>query len=115
MTMKKDGIQTRNRKLATKSKKRKPGSMHDFFKPFDARFPMYASNMAMATAPYLAASQYYSPNFAHFMPSAGAASQSSSAADPFSAAAMAAAGFVTSSSSSPGSSATAASLATATA
>ena len=35
ITMKKDGIQTRNRKLAAKAKKRR---MHDFFKPLDPRF-----------------------------------------------------------------------------
>ncbi|XP_046542301.1 transcription factor GATA-3-like [Haliotis rubra] len=37
LTMKKDGIQTRNRKMSTKSKKNKKGmgGMNDFFKPLD--------------------------------------------------------------------------------
>jgi hypothetical protein len=34
--MKKDGIQTRNRKLSAKSKKKR-GSVVDFFSPFDAK------------------------------------------------------------------------------
>ena len=58
LTMKKDGIQTRNRKLATKAKKRRAG-MHDFFKPFDSRFSaMYSS---MGSSGYLAnpMTQYY--------------------------------------------------------
>ena len=36
LTMKKDGIQTRNRKLSAKSKKKR-GSMVDFFAPFDSK------------------------------------------------------------------------------
>jgi hypothetical protein len=36
LTMKKDGIQTRNRKLSAKSKKKR-GSVVDFFSPFDAK------------------------------------------------------------------------------
>ena len=36
LTMKKDGIQTRNRKLSAKSKKKR-GSMVDFFSPFDTK------------------------------------------------------------------------------
>ncbi|XP_059090305.1 GATA-binding factor 2-like isoform X1 [Tigriopus californicus] len=59
MTMKKDGIQTRNRKLATKSKKRR-GGMHDFFKPYDSRFSMYGTAAGMGSG-YLSntMSQYY--------------------------------------------------------
>lgn len=59
MTMKKDGIQTRNRKLATKSKKRR-GGMHDFFKPYDSRFAMYGTAAGMGSG-YLSntMSQYY--------------------------------------------------------
>jgi hypothetical protein len=60
--MKKDSIQTRNRKLATKATKRK-SIMHDFFKPFDSRFSAMYSSMGSS---YLAAaavgnpmSQYY--------------------------------------------------------
>ena len=36
IAMKKDGIQTRNRKLSAKSKKKR-GSMVDFFAPFDSK------------------------------------------------------------------------------
>ncbi|XP_052829806.1 transcription factor GATA-3 isoform X2 [Octopus bimaculoides] len=41
LTMKKDGIQTRNRKMSTKSKKSKKGmaSMSDLLKPLDKPFP----------------------------------------------------------------------------
>ena len=59
--MKKDGIQTRNRKLATKAKKRRAG-MHDFFKPFDSRLTAMYSSMgtAAAAAGYLnPMTQYY--------------------------------------------------------
>ena len=56
--MKKDGIQTRNRKLATKAKKRRPG-MQDFFKPFPV--PMYGSNYlaSVAAAGGAPMTQYY--------------------------------------------------------
>lgn len=55
--MKKDGIQTRNRKLAAKAKKKR---MHDFFKPLDPRFSAYGS-MHGSGASYLTSpmSQYY--------------------------------------------------------
>ena len=58
LTMKKDGIQTRNRKLSAKSKKKR-GSMVDFFAPFDSKFSAYGS-MA-GTSSYLTnpMSQYY--------------------------------------------------------
>merc|ERR1719245_1604179 len=74
MTMKKDGIQTRNRKLATKAKKRRPG-MHDFFKPFDSRFSAMYSSMGSS---YLAAaaatnpmSQYYAGQMSAMQPFMG--------------------------------------------
>lgn len=57
--MKKDGIQTRNRKLTSKVKSKKRPSGMDFFKPFDTRFSPYSG---MATAnPYFAnpMTQYY--------------------------------------------------------
>ena len=60
--MKKDGIQTRNRKLAAKAKKKR---MHDFFKPLDPRFSaytgMHGSAAGAAAASYLTGpmSQYY--------------------------------------------------------
>ena len=71
--MKKDGIQTRNRKLATKAKRRK-SFMHDFFRSsFDSRF-MY-SNMGPS---YLAAaaasnpmSQYYAGQMSAMQPFMG--------------------------------------------
>ena len=62
ITMKKDGIQTRNRKLAAKAKKKR---MHDFFKPLDPRFSaytgMHGSAAGAAAASYLTGpmSQYY--------------------------------------------------------
>ena len=72
--MKKDGIQTRNRKLATKAKKRRPG-MHDFFKPFDSRFSAMYSSMGSS---YLAAaaatnhmSQYYAGQMSAMQPFMG--------------------------------------------
>ena len=73
--MKKDGIQTRNRKLATKAKRRK-SFMHDFFRSsFDSRF-MY-SNMGPS---YLAAaaasnpmSQYYAGQISAMQPYMGTA------------------------------------------
>ena len=58
LTMKKDGIQTRNRKLSAKSKKKR-GSMVDFFAPFDKSFSAYGS-MAGSASSYLPMSQYYS-------------------------------------------------------
>ena len=56
--MKKDGIQTRNRKLSAKGKKKR-GSMVDFFAPFDTKFSAYGG-MA-GTSSYLTnpMSQYY--------------------------------------------------------
>ena len=81
--MKKDGIQTRNRKLATKAKKRRPG-MHDFFKPFDSRFSAMYSTMGSS---YLAAaaatnpmSQYYAGQMSAMQPFMGAPNSSSTAA-----------------------------------
>ena len=55
--MKKDGIQTRNRKLAAKAKKKR---MHDFFKPLDPRFSAY-TGMHGSAGSYLTnpMSQYY--------------------------------------------------------
>ena len=65
LTMKKDGIQTRNRKLSAKSKKKR-GSVVDFFAPFDSRsFSAYGSMAAHmgggGASSYLAnpMSQYY--------------------------------------------------------
>ena len=81
--MKKDGIQTRNRKLATKAKKRRPG-MHDFFKPFDSRFSAMYSSMgssylaaAAATSPM---SQYYAGQMSAMQPFMGAPNTPSTAA-----------------------------------
>lgn len=56
ITLKKDGIQTRNRKLASKSKKKR---MADFFKPLDSRFSAYAG--MPGSSGYFASSmtQYY--------------------------------------------------------
>ena len=55
--MKKDGIQTRNRKLAAKAKKKR---MHDFFKPsLDPRFSAYTGMHAGGAGSYLPMSQYY--------------------------------------------------------
>jgi hypothetical protein len=59
LTMKKDGIQTRNRKLSAKSKKKR-GSMVDFFSPFDSKAfsaygPMSGSSSYLANP----MSQYY--------------------------------------------------------
>ena len=79
--MKKDGIQTRNRKLATKAKRRK-SFMHDFFRSsFDSRF-MY-SNMGPS---YLAAaaatnpmSQYYAGQMSAMQPFMGTANSPSAA------------------------------------
>ena len=47
--MKKDGIQTRNRKLAAKAKKRR---MHDFFKPLDPRFGAYGGMGGMGVSSF---------------------------------------------------------------
>jgi hypothetical protein len=47
MTMKKDGIQTRNRKLSAKSKKKR-GSVVDFFSPFDAKSFSYGGMSALS-------------------------------------------------------------------
>lgn len=60
--MKKDGIQTRNRKLSAKSKKKR-GSMVDFFAPFDTKsFSAYGGMPGHhAASSYLTnpMSQYY--------------------------------------------------------
>lgn len=60
--MKKDGIQTRNRKLSAKSKKKR-GSMVDFFAPFDTKsFSAYGGMSGHhAASSYLTnpMSQYY--------------------------------------------------------
>ena len=79
--MKKDGIQTRNRKLSAKSKKKR-GSMVDFFSPFDTKSFSAYGGMG-GTSPYLASpmSQYYGTS------PAMAASQFMSAASPTSMAA----------------------------
>jgi len=59
LTMKKDGIQTRNRKLSAKGKKKR-GSMVDFFSPFDTKSFSAYGGMA-GTSSYLTnpMSQYY--------------------------------------------------------
>ena len=79
--MKKDGIQTRNRKLSAKSKKKR-GSMVDFFAPFDTKSFSAYGGMA-GTSSYLTSpmSQYYGTS------PAMAASQFMSAASPTSMAA----------------------------
>lgn len=69
ITLKKDGIQTRNRKLAAKAKRRRgfgmssaPTNMHDFFKsPIDtSRYTGgYSTNGAVSTDYYTNMSQYY--------------------------------------------------------
>lgn len=72
--MKKDGIQTRNRKLAAKAKKRR---MHDFFKPLhDPRFSAAYGGMGSGLAgcyPTNPMSQYYAAGqmgqMSQFMPS----------------------------------------------
>jgi hypothetical protein len=63
MTMKKDGIQTRNRKLAARAKKKR---INDFFKPFDPRFGSYTAGMGGAGG-YLSnpMSQYYGAQMGH--------------------------------------------------
>ena len=69
MTMKKDGIQTRNRKLAARAKKKR---INDFFKPFDPRFGSYTAGMGGAGG-YLSnpMTQYYGAQMGHqFMSSA---------------------------------------------
>lgn len=61
--MKKDGIQTRNRKLSAKSKKKR-GTMQEFLAPFEARSFSAAAYAGMgaaaaATGYFPAMSQYY--------------------------------------------------------
>ncbi|KAK3102182.1 hypothetical protein FSP39_009417 [Pinctada imbricata] len=52
LTMKKDGIQTRNRKMSTKSKKSKKGmSMSDLLKPLDKPFGGFPTNLNPMHAP----------------------------------------------------------------
>ncbi|XP_074645512.1 transcription factor GATA-3-like [Tubulanus polymorphus] len=72
LTMKKDGIQTRNRKMSTKSKKGKKGCMPDLLKPLDKPFgsfgppnmsPMH-SHMPYMTAGTLGGS-FMGPNTSH--------------------------------------------------
>ena len=60
LTMKKDGIQTRNRKLSAKSKKKR-GSVMDFFSPFDTKpFATFGSHMgAMSSHLTNPMSSYY--------------------------------------------------------
>ena len=55
ITLKKDAIQTRNRKLAAKSKKRRSGSMDHFFKT-PSTFSGYGMNSGYLTAAH---AQYY--------------------------------------------------------
>ena len=69
MTMKKDGIQTRNRKLAARAKKKR---INDFFKPFDPRVGSYTAGIGGAGG-YLSnpMTQYYGAQMGHqFMSSA---------------------------------------------
>lgn len=78
--MKKDGIQTRNRKLSAKSKKKR-GSMVDFFAPFDSKsFSAYGATSSYLSNPM---SQYYGT------PASMAASQFMAAASNNTAASMA--------------------------
>ena len=49
--MKKDGIQTRNRKLSAKSKKKRGSVMMDFFSPFDKPFGTFRYNISMFESP----------------------------------------------------------------
>ncbi len=67
ITLKKDGIQTRNRKLAAKAKKRRHGLMSDFLRPLDSHtFSAYQQAMgSMGSTGYLgnSMSQYYASNF----------------------------------------------------
>ena len=72
ITLKKDGIQTRNRKLAAKAKKRRHGMMSDFLRPLDSNPFSAAYQQAMGGSGYLGAaaaansmSQYYASNFGH--------------------------------------------------
>lgn len=52
LTMKKDGIQTRNRKMSTKSKKNKKGMvMADFLKPLDKSYGGFPPNLNAMHAP----------------------------------------------------------------
>ena len=67
MTMKKDGIQTRNRKLSAKSKKKRSGSVVDFFSPFGDANKSYYSSMGG----YM--SQYYGAQTGHHQFGAAAA------------------------------------------
>ncbi len=58
LTMKKDGIQTRNRKLSAKSKKKRTGSVVDFFSPFgDAAANAVNKSYYSSMGGYM--SQYY--------------------------------------------------------
>ena len=110
ITLKKDGIQTRNRKLALKARTKgqfdggmlsaaAPSGVQDFFKPFDSRFGGYGaapsgSNYLPAAA--AGATGYYGQMHAaaaaasQYHPSVAAASNLSSG---FGTAAAAAAGF----------------------
>ena len=66
ITLKKDAIQTRNRKLALKARRKgqfeggsPSGGMEDFFKPFDSRFGYGATSSASAASNYLPGTGYY--------------------------------------------------------
>ena len=65
ITLKKENIQTRNRKLALKSRTKgqfngsPSGGMEDFFKPFDSRFGYGATASASAASNYLPGTGYY--------------------------------------------------------
>lgn len=83
LTMKKDGIQTRNRKMSTKSKKNKRlgTSMSDLLKPMDKPFspftppninpamhtpmPTYMTNPSLAGSSYMSASQHQGGSMAN--------------------------------------------------
>ncbi|XP_060069179.1 transcription factor GATA-3-like isoform X1 [Ylistrum balloti] len=80
LTMKKDGIQTRNRKMSTKSKKKGKGmQMADFLKPLDKTFGGFHPNMNAMHAPmptYMGGSSslggsYISPGSSHMQGAGG--------------------------------------------
>ena len=76
LTMKKDGFQTRNRKLSAKSKKKR-GSVIDFFSPFDPSGSgkhFSAAAAAYGSSNYLTSpmTQYYGSQFTGmYAPAAG--------------------------------------------
>lgn len=79
LTMKKDGIQTRNRKMSTKSKKSKKGmtSMSDLLKPLDKPFPgsvyapMHAPMATYMTSGSSLGGSFSSPVGSHMQASSG--------------------------------------------